>query len=140
MQMNRGVTLDVLIETSDKTVHGLVLPEIVFNVKKKLGCIFVENHNSKPLMLKRGQTIGLVTSCLVKQSEQGETPEMNKENTQSITGQSNNRDTRIGSASVGETGWKTGWKADSVQSVENSFTKRRRKASIYPCNFSVRYE
>ena len=56
MQTNLGVTEDFLIEISDKMVPGLVLPEIVYNVKKKLGCIFEENHNSEPLMLKRGQT------------------------------------------------------------------------------------
>ena len=64
MQTNCGVTGDVLIKISDKTVPGLVLPEIVYNVKKELDCIFVENHNFKPL-LKRGQTIGLVTSYVV---------------------------------------------------------------------------
>ena len=32
-------------EISDKTIPGLVLPEIVYNIKKKLGCIFVENHH-----------------------------------------------------------------------------------------------
>ena len=68
---------------------GLVLHEIVYNVKKKLGCIFVENHNSEPLKLKRGQTIGLVTSCVVTQAECGQTLEMHKEDTQSITGRSN---------------------------------------------------
>ena len=94
--MNRGVTLDVLIETSDKTVHGLVLPEIVFNVKKKLGCIFVENHNSKPLMLKKGQTIGLVTSFVVMQAEQSPTLVMPKEDMQMVTGQINDTDIRIG--------------------------------------------
>ena len=62
VQTNCGVTDDVLIEISDKTAPGLVLPEIVYNVKKKLGCILVENHNSEPLILKRGQTIGLVCS------------------------------------------------------------------------------
>ena len=54
VQTNRGVTGDVLIEISDKTIPRLVLPEIVYNFKKKLGCIFVENHNSEPLMLKIG--------------------------------------------------------------------------------------
>ena len=44
VQMNRGVTGNVLIEIGDKTVPGLILSEIVYNVKKKLGCIFVENH------------------------------------------------------------------------------------------------
>ena len=38
----RGVTGDILIEISDKTVPGLLLPEIVYHVKKKLGCIFVK--------------------------------------------------------------------------------------------------
>ena len=32
MQTNRGVTGEVLIEISDKTIPGLVLPEIVYNV------------------------------------------------------------------------------------------------------------
>ena len=50
---------DVSIEISDKTVTGLILLQIVCNVKKKLGCIFIENHNSERLDLKRGQTIGL---------------------------------------------------------------------------------
>ena len=60
VQKNRGVTGDILIEISDKTMPGLKLPEIVYIVKKKLGCIFVENYNFEPLMLKRGQTKGLV--------------------------------------------------------------------------------
>ena len=47
-----------------------MLPEIVYNIKKKLGCIFVDNHNSKPIGLKRGKTIGLVMSCIVSQEEQ----------------------------------------------------------------------
>ena len=55
MQKNRRVTGDVLIEISGKTVPGLVLPEIVYTVKKKLGCILV-NHKFELLMLKRGQT------------------------------------------------------------------------------------
>ena len=69
VQTNRGVTEDILIEIGDKTVPGLILPEIVYNVKKKLGCIFVENHNYETLILKRGQSIGLVTSCVVTQEE-----------------------------------------------------------------------
>ena len=67
VQTNRGITGDVLIEISDNTMTGLIPPEIVYNVKKKLGCIFIENHNSEPLELKRGQKTGLVTSCIVKQ-------------------------------------------------------------------------
>ena len=97
---------------------GLILPEIVYNVKKKLGCICIENHNSKPIILKREQTIGLVTSCVVTQAEQGQTTERRKEDTPSITRQSNDMDIHIGGASVGnpEKGCR---KADSVQSIEN---------------------
>ena len=113
VQTNRGVTGDVLIEISEKTIPGLVLPEINYNVKKKFGCIFVENHNSEPLMLKRGQTIGLVTSCVVMQVELGQTLEVRKENMQSITNQSNDTDIHTGGASVGDTE-KAGRKADSV--------------------------
>ena len=51
-----------------------MIPEIVYNIKKKLGCIFVENHNSEPMGLKRGQTIGQVTSCIVTQEELGQAP------------------------------------------------------------------
>ena len=90
----------------------------MYNVKKKLGCIFVENHNPKPLMLKRGQTIGLVTSCVVTQADQGQTLERHKEDMQSEPGWSNDMDTHIGGASVGDAD-KAGWKADSVQSMEN---------------------
>ena len=43
-------------------------------VGKKLGCIFVENHNLESILLKKGQTIGLVTSCLVMQEVQSQTP------------------------------------------------------------------
>ena len=78
------------------------MPEIVFNDKKKLGCYFLENHNSEPLILKRGQTIVLLTSLVVTQAERSQTPD---------------RDTRIG-GTVGDSE-KAGWKADSVQSIEN---------------------
>ena len=61
-------------------------------------------------MLKRG----LVTSCVAKYAEQGQTPEMHKEDTQSITGWNNDTDTRIGGASVVDRE-KAGRKADSVQ-------------------------
>ena len=62
VQTNHEITREVLIQNSDKTIPGLVLPDIVNNIKKKLGCIFVENHNSQSMILKRGQTIGLVMS------------------------------------------------------------------------------
>ena len=86
VQTNREIQGDVLVEISDKTVAGLILPEIVYNVKRKLGCIFIENHNSVSLDLQRGQTIGVVTSCVVMQEELGQ---KHKENTQCVTGQSN---------------------------------------------------
>ena len=121
VQTNCGVTGDVLIEISNKTVSGLILHEIVYNVKKKLGCIFVENLNSKPLMLKRGPTIEIVTSCIVTKAEQGQPPEKRKEDTQSVTGWSNDTDSCIGGASV-RNGEKAGWKVDSLYKIY-SFTK-----------------
>ena len=45
VQTNCEIKGKVLIKISDKTIPGLVLPENVYNIKKKLGCIFVENHN-----------------------------------------------------------------------------------------------
>ena len=51
VQTNREITGDVLIEISNITVTGLILLEIVYNDKKKLGCIFIVNHNSEPLEL-----------------------------------------------------------------------------------------
>ena len=65
------ISVNRLSEISDKTIPGLVLPEIVYNVKNKLDCIFVDNHNPEFVLLKR-QTIGLVTSCVVTQKEQGQ--------------------------------------------------------------------
>ena len=56
VQTNCEITGEVLIEIKDKTIPGLVLPEIIYNLKKKLGCIFAENHNLESVMLKRGQT------------------------------------------------------------------------------------
>ena len=62
VQTNHDITGEVLIVISDNTIPGLVLPEVVYNIKKKLDCIFVENHKLESMILKRGQTIGLVTS------------------------------------------------------------------------------
>ena len=101
VETNHGVTGDIFFEISDKTEPGLILPEIVYNIKKKLGCIFIENHNSKLLMMKRGQTIGLVMSSVVMQAEQGQLLEKHKEDTQSLTGWSNETNTCIGGASGG---------------------------------------
>ena len=65
-----------------------MLPEIGYNIKKKLGCLFVENHNSESMLLKKGQTVGLVTSCVVAQEEQGQTPAERSVTKQSVTGMS----------------------------------------------------
>ena len=81
----------------------LILTEIIYNIKRKLRCIFIENHNSESLDLQRRQTIGVVTSCVMTQEELGQQPEKRKENTQCVTGRSNGAETRIGSASVGNT-------------------------------------
>ena len=78
---------------------GLKLPEIIYNVKKKLGCIFIENHNSELLDLQRGQTIRLVMSCVVTQEELGQQLEKHKEDMQCVTGQSNDVETFIGGTS-----------------------------------------
>ena len=42
VQTNCEITEKVLIEISDKTFPGLVLPEIVYNIKNKLGCIYLK--------------------------------------------------------------------------------------------------
>ena len=95
------------------------MPEIVYYIKKKLGCIFVENHNPKSMVLKRGQNIGLVTSCIVMQKEQGQTLVEHKDATQSFTGMSNCKGIGIGGPSVGDTE-KACCEEDSVQSIENT--------------------
>ena len=59
-----------------------------------------------------------MTSCIVVQAEQGQLLEKIKEDTQSNIGWSNDMDTCIGGASGGY-GEKAGWKAGSVQSIEN---------------------
>ena len=50
VQRNHEIKGEVLIEISDKTIPGVVLPEIVYNIKKKLGCIFVENNYSESMV------------------------------------------------------------------------------------------
>ena len=62
--------------------------------------------------------MGLVTSCVVTQAEKRQLLEKPKENTQSVTRQSNDTDTHIGSPSGGNRE-KAGRKAGSVQSIEN---------------------
>ena len=53
MQTNRKIKGDVLVKINDKTMTVLILLEMVYNVNKKLGCIFIENHNSETLNLQR---------------------------------------------------------------------------------------
>ena len=52
VQTNCEITGEVLIAVDDKTIHRLVLPEVVYNIKKKLGWIFVENHNLESMVLR----------------------------------------------------------------------------------------
>ena len=47
VQTNREIIGEVLIEINDTTIPGLVLPEVVYNIKQKLGWIFAEKHNSE---------------------------------------------------------------------------------------------
>ena len=99
---------------------GLILPEIVYNVKRKLGFIFIENHSSESLDLQRGQTIGVVTSLVVVQEELGQQLEKRKENMQCVTGQSNCTETCIGGASVRNVQKveKAGCKVEYIQTIE----------------------
>ena len=46
VQTNQEIYEDVLIEANNKTATGFILSEIIYNARKKLGCIFIENHNS----------------------------------------------------------------------------------------------
>ena len=62
--------------------------------------------------------MGLVTSCVVTQAKRGQTLEMFMEDMQNFTRRSNDMDTCIGGASVGDME-KAGLKADNVQSIEN---------------------
>ena len=114
---NREIQGDVLVKISDKTVLGLILPEIVYNVKRKFCCTFIDNHNSESLNLQRGQTIGVVTSCVVKQEELGQQPEKRKENTHCVAGRRSCTETSIGSTSAvnPEKVEKAGRKADCTK-------------------------
>ena len=111
-------------------VTGLILPEIVYRVKRKLGCIFIENHNSKPLDLQRGQTIGCVTSCVVKCEEQGQQPEMRKNMTPGVTEPSNDAEkagrtpcvierSNVADTCIGGASRRDAEKAGSVHSIDS---------------------
>ena len=101
METNCEITGEVLIEISDKTIPGLVLPEIVYNIKKKLGCIFVENHNPESLLLKRGQR--LVMSWVVMQEKHGQALVECSDATQSVTEKSNETESQYGETEVVQT-------------------------------------
>ena len=53
----------------------------------------MENHNSEPMGLKRGQTIGQVTSCIVTQEELGQAPAEPSDATQTLMRTNNDTDT-----------------------------------------------
>ena len=55
------------------------------------------------MVLKTGQTVGLVASCVVMQEEQGQTPAEHSNAMQRATRKKNDTSTRIGGASVGDT-------------------------------------
>ena len=69
-------------------------------------------------MLKRGQTIGLVTSCVVTHEEQGQALVERNDATQCVLERSNDTESCIGGATVSDVE-KAGRKADNVQSIEN---------------------
>ena len=77
-------------------------------------------------------------SCVVMQDEQGQTLEVCKEDTQSVKGHSNDMDTRIEGASVGDTE-KAGCKAERVMSIENrQFYETKEKKHQFICeNFQL---
>ena len=110
-----------------------MLPEIVYNFKKKLGYIFVENHNLESILLKRG----LTTSCVVTQEKQGETPVECSDAIKSVTERTNNTETHIEGTSVGYEE-KAGRRADSVQSIENRkfYEKKKKSISLFVKVFS----
>ena len=80
-------------------MNALILPGIVYNARKKLGCILIENHNAIPLDLQRGQTKWFLTSCVVKQEELGQWPGMCREATHGFTERINDEETYVGGAS-----------------------------------------
>ena len=115
----REIMKEVLIKTSDKTVPRLVLPDIVYNVKRKLGCIFVENHNPESIVLKQGQTIGLVTSCVVTQKEHGQALLERNDARQCVPERSNATESGKGGASVSDVRKQVGKHTVYIQSIEN---------------------
>ena len=94
----KRMTLFTQFIVKQQNIFGLVL----IDTRNLVHSIFVENHNSEPMVLKRGQTIGLLTSCIVMQEEQCQTTVERSNPTQSVTGTSNDTDTCIGGASVGD--------------------------------------
>ena len=70
------------------------------------------------MVLKRGQPVGLATSWVGAQEEQGQTPVDCSDAAQSLARMSNDTGTHKGGTSA-EDAEKAGWKAGSVQSVVN---------------------
>ena len=129
VQTSHEIKGEVLIKISDKTIPGLVLPDVVYDIKKKLGCIFVVNHNPESILLKQGQTIGLATSCVVAQKEQGQAPVECRDTRQSVIGRSNDTENPIGGTSGGSTE-KAGQIAESIQSKKTEIFMKLKKRSV----------
>ena len=58
VQTNHEITGDVLIKISNKTMAGLILPEIVYNVKKKLESQFLSARTLSLFQQSEPQQIG----------------------------------------------------------------------------------
>ena len=71
--------------------------------------------------MQRGQTIGVVSSCVVTQEVLGQHSEKRKESTQSVNEDSNSAETSIGGASVkdAEKIEKAGQNLECIQTIEN---------------------
>ena len=94
---------------------------LLTNIFTFINSLFIEKHSSVSLDLQRGQSIGVVMSCVVTQEELGQQSKKRKEDMQCITGRSNCWETCIGRASGGnvEKVEKAGRKEECVQTIES---------------------
>ena len=76
--------------------------------------------------------------CILRQEKQGQAPAERSDATQNVARTSNDTDTHIGGASVGD-GEKAGWKTDSVQSIENrqSYKTQEEKCQFICESFEI---
>ena len=72
-----------MVEPSDRTVTGLVLPDILDNMKKKMRCIFAENHSPECIQLTN---VGIMTSCLIADKSESDQLRMQNDAKQSVMG------------------------------------------------------